>query len=101
MNFSLSFHPLVQRDFNEILDDYHEKAGAHVADRFESEFRLAIDQIRDNPRHFPYYHQQRRYRRHSLKSFPHLILFLQTKDLIRIMVVKHMKRNTSYGLRRR
>ena len=101
MECPLTFHPLVQRDFNEIIDYYHENAGAHVADRFESDFREAVDQIMGNPRHFPFYQKQRRYRRHSLRTFPHLILFLETKDSIRIMVVKHIKRKTAYGLRRR
>jgi plasmid stabilization system protein ParE len=101
INRRLTFHPLIQQDFNEIVDYYHEQVGFHVADRFELEFREAIDEIKANPRHYPYYQQQRRYRRHMLRSFPHLILYIETKDAIRIMVVKHMKRKPAYGLRRR
>ena len=82
----LSFHPLVQKDFNEIIDYYHDEAGPHVADRFETEFRTAIDEIKAHPRRFPFYLSQRRYRRHSLRNFPHLILYLESPDSIRIMV---------------
>lgn len=101
MERPLTFHPLVQRDFNEIVDYYHEEAGSHVADRFESEFRESIHEIKANPRHFPFYLHQRRYRRHTLRTFPHLILYLESADAIRIMVVKHIKRNPAYGLRRK
>lgn len=98
---SLTFHPLVQKDFNDIIDYYHDEAGPHVADRFEAEFRTAIVEIKADPRRFPFYLFQRRYRRHSLRTFPHLILFLETQDAVRIMVVKHVKRNPSFGLCRR
>ncbi len=97
----LTFHPLLQTDFNEIIDYYHEEAGPHVADRFEAEFRTAIDEIKTDPRRFPFYLSQRRYRRHSLRTFPHLILYLESPDTLRIMIVKHVKRNPSFGLRRR
>jgi plasmid stabilization system protein ParE len=97
---SLTFHPLVQKDFNEIIDYYYDEAGPHVADRFETEFRNAIDEIKAQPRHFPFYFSQRRYRRHSLRTFPHLILYLESAGSIRIMILKHVKRNPSFGLRR-
>lgn len=98
---SLTFQPLVQRDFNEIVDYYHEEAGSHVADQFETEFRESVCEIKANPKPFPYYLHQRRYRRHKLRTFPHLILFLESNEAIRIMVVKHIKRNPAYGLRRK
>ena len=72
-----------------------------VADRFEAEFRTAIGEIKAHPRRFPFYHSQRRYRRHSLRTFPHLVLYIESPDSIRIMVVKHVKRNPSLGQRRR
>jgi plasmid stabilization system protein ParE len=97
----LSFHPLVQRDFNEIVDCYHEEAGSHGADWFESEFRESIHKIKVNPRRFPSYRHKRRYRRHTLRTVPHLILFLESADAIRIMVMKHIKRNPAHGLRRK
>jgi UDP-N-acetyl-D-mannosaminuronate dehydrogenase len=38
---SLTFHPLVQKDLNEIIDCYYEEAGPHAADRFELMDRFA------------------------------------------------------------
>jgi plasmid stabilization system protein ParE len=53
MSASIGFHPLVQKDINEILEYYESEAGLEVADRFETEFRMAISAIRNGPRHFP------------------------------------------------
>ena len=101
MNARLGFHPLVQRDLNEILDYYEAEAGPEVSDRFEAEFQVAIAGIKADPRHFPFYQKQRRYRRCLLPTFPHLILFRETESYMRIMVLKHVKRAPSFGLRRR
>ena len=101
MNARLGFHPLVQRDLNEILDYYESEAGAEIADRFETEFRAAIAGIQAAPRHFPFYQKQRRYRRCLLHTFPHIILFRESGSYVRIMVLKHVKRASSFGLRRR
>jgi plasmid stabilization system protein ParE len=101
MSHLLTFHPLVQKDLNEILDFYETEAGAEIADRFESEFREAIESIRNHPRHQPFYLQQRHYRRCKLRTFPHLILYRETKTWVRIMVLKHVKRAPGFGLRRK
>ena len=101
MSGRLTFHPLVQKDLNEILAYYEQEANPAVADRFETEFRDALAAIKENPRHFPYYLRQRRYRRFALPTFPHLILFRETSISIRIMVLKHVKRSPGFGMRRR
>ena len=101
MNARLGFHPLVQRDLNEILDYYEVEAGPEVADRFEVEFRTAIAGIKADPRHYPFYQKQRRYRRCLLRTFPHIILFRDSGTYVRIMVLKHVKRAPNFGLRRR
>ena len=75
MSRTLTFHPLVQKDRNEILAYYETEASVEIADQFEQELRAAIASIKENPRHFPFYLNQRRYRRCSLPTFPHLILF--------------------------
>ena len=101
MNPRISFHPLVQKDLNEVLAYYDQEASPAVADRFEKEFREALEAIKKNPKHFPYYLKQRRFRRCLLPTFPHLILYRETSVSIRIMVLKHVKRSPGFGLRRR
>lgn len=101
MSARIGFHPLVQKDLNEILEYYESEAGLEVADRFETEFRLAIAAIRNAPRHFPFYQKQRSYRRCLLATFPHVILFREAGSHVRIIVLKHVKRASGFGLRRR
>lgn len=101
MSSALTFHPLVQKDLNEILSYYELEASPEVADRFEAEFRRALIAIKERPRHFPFYLKQRRYRRFLLSTFPHLILYRETSVSIRIMVLKHVKRSPGFGMRRR
>ena len=101
MRATIGFHPLVQKDPNEILEYYESEAGLEVADRFENEFRQAIAAISNAPRHFPFYQKQRTYRRFLLTTFPHVILFREEGSHVRIIVLKHVKRAPSFGLRRR
>lgn len=101
MSRTLTFHPLVQKDLNEILTYYEAEASLEIADRFEQELRAALASIKDNPRHFPFYLKQRRYRHCGLSTFPHLIVFRENAGSIRIMVLKHVKRAPIFGLRRK
>lgn len=101
MSYEITFHPLVQRDLNEILEYYELEASVEIADRFESEVRDASASIRKSPRHHPFYLKQRLYRRCSLTTFPHLILFREKAGLVQVIVLKHVRRAPGYGLRRR
>ena len=100
MSATIGYHPLVQKDFNETLDYYESEGGLEIADRFETEFRLAVSAIRQAPRHFPFYQRQRRFRRCQMATFPHIILFREAGHHVRIMVLKHLKRAPAFGLRR-
>ena len=100
MSSNLSFHPLVQNDFNEIIAYYESEATLEIAARFETEFRAAVASIKAQPRHFPFYLNQRRFRRCTIRNFPHLILYRETSETIRITVLKHVQRAPDYGLRR-
>ena len=50
MSATIGYHPLVQKDFNETLDYYESGGGLEIADRFETDFRLAVSAIRQAPR---------------------------------------------------
>ena len=101
MSITIGYHPLVQKDLNEALDYYESEAGLEISDRFETEFRRAISAIRRAPRHFPFYQKQRTFRRCLMTTFPHIILFREANDHVKIMVLKHVKRAPAFGLRRR
>jgi len=96
----LIFHPAVQREYNEALTYFEEEAGPAVAARFEIEVKTAVRRVRDNPRQFAYYLKNRTHRRVRPTSFPWVMLFRETGNMIRITVLKHEKRRQGYGLRR-
>jgi len=101
MKRKVSFHPQLQQDLNDILDHYESEAGLAVAARFEVEFRSAVEVIKQQPRHFPYYLSQRRFRRYKLPTFPHVLLYRETSATLRFIVLKHVKRSPGYGLGRK
>ena len=78
MSSTLSFHPLVQKDLNEIIAYYELEATLEFAARFETEFCAALASIKAQPRHFPLYLNQRHFRRCIIRNFPHLILYRET-----------------------
>ena len=101
MKQAISFHPELQQDLNEILDYYEAEAGVEVAARFETELRSGVEAIKRQPRHFPYYLKQRRFRRYKLPTFPHVLLYRETATELRFIVLKHVKRAPGYGLGRK
>lgn len=101
MKRKVSFHPQLQQDLNDILDHYEGEAGLEVSARFETEFRNAVEAIKLQPRHFPYYLSQRRFRRYKLPGFPQVLLYRETESILRFIVLKHVKRAPGYGLRRK
>jgi plasmid stabilization system protein ParE len=95
----LVYHRLAVRDVREVLDYYENEAGGHLADRFFDEFLAIIDKIRTNPRHYPPL-SDTGLRRANLISFPYHILYEERSWGIKVMVIRHHRRNPSYGLRR-
>ena len=59
MSYPVDFHPLVQRDFNEIIRYYEREAGSEIAERFELEFKDAMEAIKAEPTQFPFYLNRR------------------------------------------
>jgi plasmid stabilization system protein ParE len=97
---TIEFHPVVQRDFAEALDHYEARAGLHVADRFEEEFRTCITAIKAGPTRFPFYRNSPVFRRARLKSFPFLIIYRVKSGIIRVTLLKHERRHPLYGMHR-
>ncbi len=97
---TLSFHPAVQRDFNDAIAHYAAEGGDHLADRFEAEFRLCLTAIKSGPTQFPPYHGSPLFRRVRLKSFPYLIVYRSTSASARVTLLKHERRHPLYGLQR-
>ena len=96
----LEYHPAVQKDFNDALDYYESKAGLHVADRFEAEFRASVAALKMGPTRFPFYQGSQLFRRVRLKFFPYVIVYRESPDVIRITLLKHERRHPLYERQR-
>ncbi|MEO0016821.1 MAG: hypothetical protein RLZZ522_104 [Verrucomicrobiota bacterium] len=96
----LRFHPAVQRDLNEVLDYYEERSDT-VADRFWKELQDRLTEIECDPERFGFIDLGRGLRRARLRHFPHLIIFYQSGNTVKVTCVKHERRHPLRGLGRR
>src|SRR4051794_8102104 len=93
----LEFHAAAVRDAGEILDYDKQEAGAHVAERFLHAYRRQLASVAENPSRFSPYPPQPKFRRAFIAGFPHIILFRMKTESVRILVVKHQRRNPQHG----
>jgi plasmid stabilization system protein ParE len=94
----LCYHQYVQNDVNAALARYDE-VSPKLADAFWDELQQHFKTISENPQaaHF----ETMPYRRVNLKHFPYAILYRAFDDHVKIVVVKHVRRRSDYGLKRR
>jgi hypothetical protein len=93
----VKFHPLVQRDTVEALKYYQEISG-RLADEFNEEVRLTVEQAAANPLRF--HLVDRGFRRADLRRFPYHILYEVRSNTLLVMHVRHNKRHPDYGMQR-
>ena len=93
------FNPFVRRELWEALD-YYEVVSDTKGEQFYDEFRSRIQDILDNPKHFPPI-PDTCLRKARLKSFPYSILYEIQSSKIRIIALRHHARHPNYGLRRK
>ena len=97
IRMDLIFHPRAVRDAREIEQQY---AGISedLAQRFWNELNEELDEISSRPaQHF----DPSGYRRRNLKRFPFHILFEERHCYLRVMIIRHHYRSSSYGMRRK
>jgi plasmid stabilization system protein ParE len=92
----VGYHPLASRDLLGILRYYHE-ISPRLADDFEVEFRAKISVAAETPLRFPAVGS---FRRANLRKFPYHLLYQCQKHSIRVMVIRHNKRDPDYGTSR-
>jgi toxin ParE1/3/4 len=91
------YHPAVQKDVNGILHHY-DAISSKLADEFWQELMACLAATAHNPgRSHP---DQRGLRRVNLPRFPYHFLFREFEGKIRVIVVRHNKRDTEHGTRR-
>ncbi len=98
MNPLIGFHRIIHADLREILDHYENEAGTKLADEFYEELQAKVNIVRENPTFFPRYRGD--IRRANLKRFPYHFLYEIRITSVWIFVLRHNKRNPSYGMKR-
>ncbi len=95
----LEFHRLVASDVSRIMRYYEEVAGSQLADNFYEELRTSFLKTAEAPELSPIGDAD--LRRVNLRRFPYHFLFRITGDAVRVLVVRHHKRDPLLGSIRR
>lgn len=95
----LEFHRQVASDIFGIMEYYEDVAGPKLADEFYSELRSFFQKASHSPEAYDI--RERDLRRVNLDTFPYHFFFRIVRDRVRILIVRHHKRNPSFGLQRR
>lgn len=95
----LDFNREVFGDISRIMAYYEEIAGTQLADEFYSELRAHFQKAADFPESYSI--RERGLRRVNLERFPYHFLFRISGDAVRILVVRHHRRDPAVGRDRR
>ena len=95
----LIYHRLAVKDVKEIARS-HAEVSDKVHDRFWMELESALEMIRKHPGQHPDPNFPNM-RRRNLKKFPFHIIFEEHVSFVRVMVVRHHRRKSSFGMRRK
>ncbi len=93
----IRYHPRVSSEVSEILK-YYTDISPSLADDFWEEFLRALEQARMFPERHHFDASGRR--RSNLTRFPYHFLFRTSSTQIKITVVRHHSRSSSYGSNR-
>jgi plasmid stabilization system protein ParE len=87
------------RDIRNILEYYRREAGDDVSTDLHTELKAAIDLIKKSPASLPPIGGN--LRRAILRRFPYQVIYrIESAELIRILVVRHHRRDPDFGLNR-
>jgi plasmid stabilization system protein ParE len=92
------YHQDVQSDVNQALERYR-SISPQLAEMLWDELQANFTRIKKNPLacHF----ETAPFRRANLKRFPYAILYRVFSERVKIIVIKHVKRRSDFGLKRR
>jgi plasmid stabilization system protein ParE len=95
----IEFHRQVASDISQIMNYYEDVAGQKLADEFYAELRSFFQRAAESPH--AYGVRERDLRRVNLERFPFHFLFRVVDQRVRILVIRHHRRQPSLGLDRR
>jgi plasmid stabilization system protein ParE len=93
-----TIHRDAEADLAAAVRHYKSEAGVGVARRFVSEFERVTRLLEENPRlGTPGDHGRRSF---PLAVFPYTIIYRPTESGIRVLVVRHQRRDPDFGAQR-
>jgi plasmid stabilization system protein ParE len=95
----LTLHPKVYKDIDQIMQYYEQLDAPDLSTDFYAELRRFMQQAAEAPESFSI--RERDIRRVNLQRFPYHFLFRVVGQSVRILVVRHHRRNPKLGARRR
>lgn len=93
------YHRLFQRDLTAALRYYDDEGGSKLGDRFFEEIEAAVHRVASNPK--SYHFVAEGMRRTPLRNFPYHIIFEESAERLKFLILRHDKRHPSFGMRRR
>jgi toxin ParE1/3/4 len=95
----IEYHPAIEREFAEIRDYYNQRS-RNLGDEFINEFERHVLRIATMPSRWMVVCGDTR--RALMQRFPYLIFFRVVNDaVIRIIVIKHERRQPAYDINRK
>jgi len=73
---------------------YYTQQGRDLAERFNEQVKAALDKIAARPMGGTVYNDT--YRFHSLKNYPHLVLYEYANDVATVIAIYHPSREPNY-----
>lgn len=95
---TITFNALVQNDVSGILKKY-DAISPNLGDEFWRELNSKINTAAQNPLRSHLVGAE--FRRVNLPNFPYHFVYRILPDRIRVIVVRHHRRNPQFGLRRK
>jgi|LakMenEpi03Aug12_release.lakeMendotaPanAssembly.Ray.scaffolds.fasta_scaffold577168_2 hypothetical protein len=92
------FHPKVRCDVSAALRHY-DSISDSLGDDFFAEFERLCVELDLRPERFHF--DPSGWRRANLRRFPYHLLFYQEPNGVRVMTLRHDRRNPRFGLRRK
>ena len=92
------FHPQVRRDVT-IAIRHYDSISDSLGDDLWTKFEKICLQVEAHPER--YHFDPSGWRRANLEKFPYHLLFYEELDGVRIMTLRHDRRNPRFGLRRK
>lgn len=95
----LILHRLIQNDMASVLAYYRREGGDDLAVRFYEEFEHVLGLVAANPGRF--HRVSQTMRRANFPKFPYHLLYRETGRDVRVLVLRHHRRDPQYATERR